>query len=100
MLPRVAHRMAQSVDAVALHQPHRPGIVIGPYRLRAAAVSRAGQLLGDLVERIVPGDRRKRRFADPFLPDPAQRLRQPCGVMLALGIAGDLGADDAARVGL
>ena len=50
ILARIAHRVAQPVDAVALHQPHRPGIVIGPHALRAPTLRRPGQLLGDLVE--------------------------------------------------
>ena len=32
MLARIAHRVAQPVDAVALHQPHRPGVVIAATR--------------------------------------------------------------------
>ena len=45
MLPRIAHRMTQPVDAVALHPPHRAGVVVrpdgfAPYRC-AARVSRS-----------------------------------------------------------
>ncbi len=38
---RVFHRVAQPVDAVSLHQPHRAGVVIGPHRL-AAVLARLG----------------------------------------------------------
>ncbi len=100
ILARIAHRVAQPVDAVALHQPHRAGIVIGPHRLRAVALRGAAQPLGDLVERVVPRNRREGGTADALVADPAQRLRQPVGMVLALGIARDLGADDAVRIGL
>ena len=92
--------MAQPVDAVALHQPHRAGIEIGPDRLGTVPLRGARERLGDLVERLVPGDRREGRHALALRPDPAQRLRQAIGMMLALGIARDLGADDAGRVGI
>ena len=94
ILARIAHRVAQPVDAVALHQPHRPGIVIGPHALRAVALGGAGQALGDLVECRIPRDRPEGVAAHALLADPAQRLGEAIRVMLALAIAGDLGADD------
>ena len=97
---RIAHRVAQPVDAVALHQPHRAGIVIGPHGLGAIALGRTGQRLGDLVERIVPGDRLEGIEARAFFADPAQRLREAFRMMLPLGVAGDLGADHTLGVGL
>jgi hypothetical protein len=100
ILARITHRVAQPVDAVALHQPHRAGVVIGPHALGAVALSGAGQRLGDLVECLVPGDRPKRIEARTLFTDPAQRLREALRVMLALGIARDLGADHAPSVGL
>ena len=45
-----------------------------PHRLRAVALSSARQLFGDLVERLLPRDRHKRRLADTLLTDPAQAL--------------------------
>ena len=64
------------------------------------ALRREGQTFGNFVERIVPGDRDKGIMPPALLADPPQRHRQPLGMMLALGIAGDLGADDALRIGL
>ena len=98
ILARIAHRMAQPVDAVALHQPHRPGVVIGPHGLRAVALGGPGQRIGDLVERRRPKRSAQRRRALPFLADPAQRLREALRVVLALGIACDLGADHTLRI--
>ncbi len=100
ILARPPHRMAQPVDAVALHDPHRAGVVIGPHRLRAVAAGGLGQPLGDLVECGVPGNRREGGQPHALVADPAQRLRQAQGMVLALGVAGDLGADDAGGVGL
>ena len=52
--------VAQAVDAVAHHQAHRAGVVIGPDRSpRRGAASACEKLLGDDVERVVPGDRRE-----------------------------------------
>src|SRR6516164_2009133 len=92
--------MAQPVDAVALHQPHRPSIVIGPNGLGAMALGGAGQCLGDLVEGVVPGDRPEGVETRAFLPDPAQRLRETRRMVLTLGIARHLGAHHTERVGL
>src|SRR5260370_13536480 len=61
---------------------------------------RPGQLLGDLVERILPRNRAEGVAAPPLLADPAQRDRQALGVVLPLGIPRDLGAHHALRVGL
>ncbi len=97
-LARIAHDMAQPVDAVALHQPHRPGVVIGPHRLASVALRRLGKFLGHRVERGVPGNLFERRAAYPLVANAAQRHAQALGMVLALGIAGDLGADDPRRV--
>jgi hypothetical protein len=50
------------------------------------------------VERFVPRNRHESGFVGALRADPAQRRRQPIGVVLALGIARDLGADDADRI--
>ncbi len=68
--------------------------------MRAVALGGAGQPFGDLVECRVPRDRLEGGAAHALVADPAQWLRQPVGVMLALGIARDLGADHTRRVGL
>ena len=95
ILARIAHRMAQPVDPVALHQPHRAGVVIGPDRLASRGAGRRGS-----------APRRPRRGPRPKRSARRRRGRRPSRrpgaaaaragrVMLALGIAGDLGADDA-----
>ena len=56
VLPRVAHRVAEPVDPVALHEPHRARVVVGPHGLRAVAVGRPREGAGHLVERLVPPD--------------------------------------------
>ena len=60
--------MAQALDAVALHPPHRAGVVMRPYGFGAVALRGQGQPFGNLVERVVPGDRHKRRGPPPFSP--------------------------------
>ena len=95
---RVAHGVAQAVDAVALHEAHGAGVEVRPDGLRAVLLRLAHERFGDLVERIVPGDRRERARA--LRADPAQRLRQPLGVVEALGVARDLRADHARGVGV
>ena len=71
-----------------------------PDRFGAVALRRPGQPFGHLIERVVPGYRRERVTARALVADPAQRHRQPVGMVLALGIAGDLGADHPLSVGL
>ncbi len=93
-LARIAHGMTQPVDAVALHQPHRPGVEIGPHRLASVALRRADERFGHRVERSVPRDLLERRPAYALVADPAQWHAQPPGMVLAFGITGDLGADD------
>ncbi len=46
--------VAQPLDAVALHQPHRAGIEIGPDRLAAEALLGLEEFFGDEVERRFP----------------------------------------------
>ena len=93
---RVLHRVAQQVDAVALHQPHGACIVIGPDRLAAVLARLGDELLGHDVERIGPGDFGE--LLGALGTDPAQRLHQPVGMMDALGVARDLLADHAGGV--
>src|SRR5579875_2746395 len=79
MLPRIAHDMAQPPYAVALHEPHRAGIEMRPYALCAPALRRQRQALGDLVERVVPGDRREGRAPPALGADDAVRIGLPGG---------------------
>src|SRR5262249_46294313 len=53
---------------------------------------------GDLVQRLIPGDAHE--LAGALRSGAAQRIEEPLGMVDALGIARDLGADDAGRVGL
>ena len=50
-------RVAQAVDAVAHHVAHRARVIVGPHRFGAVRLLGAGELLGDEIERVVPGDR-------------------------------------------
>jgi hypothetical protein len=92
--------MAQAMDAIALHPPHGAGVVMRPYRLRAVPLCRLRECFRDAVERLVPADRHESRTADALVADAAQRRAQALRVVLALGVACDLGADDARRVGM
>ena len=89
--------VAQPVDAVAHDQAHGAGIVIGPHAF--GAVTLLG-LRG--ISRRPDRARHPTIFGanspEPFGARAAQRMQQPVGVMLALGVTGDLGADDAGRV--
>src|SRR5713101_6286155 len=93
-------RVAQAMDAVALHQPHGAGVVMRPHRLRPVAPRGLGEGLGDAVERLVPGDRHERCDPYPLVADAAQRRLETLRVVLPLGIARDLGADHARRIGM
>ncbi len=62
------------------------------------ALGGARERLGNLVEGIVPGDRRE--FSGTLRPDPAERAGEAVRVMEALVIARDLGADHARGVGI
>ena len=77
---------------------HGAGVVIRPHRFRAEFALRRIETRGDFVERFVPGDARE--LTGALRPGPAHRIEQPVGMMDALGIARDLGADDAGGVGL
>ncbi len=90
--------MRKAVDAVAHHQPHGAGVVIGPHRLSPELALGGIEAIGDLVERLVPGN--PRESAGALWPNAALRIHQPVGVMDALGITGNLGADDAGGIGL
>ena len=100
VLARVAHRMTQTLQPVALHQPHGAGIEMRPHRFAAVALGGARQPFGDQIERVVPRDRLIGGATDALVADPAQRHRKPLGMVLPLGIAADLGADHAVGVAL
>src|SRR6185312_7282648 len=79
---------------------HCAGVVMRPHRLGAMALRGARETLGDRIERIVPRHRREGRAAHALVADAAQRRAQALRMVLALGIARDLCADDACRVGM
>jgi hypothetical protein len=57
LLARVAHRVAQAIEAVALQNAHVAAGVIGPDGLRPRALGNAREPLGNLGERCGPGYR-------------------------------------------
>ena len=88
--------VAQPVDAVAHDEAHGAGIVIRPDALRAVTLLGFEKILGDDIERVVPGDLPE--FARALVADALHRMQQALGVVLALGVARDLGADHAGGV--
>ncbi len=96
ILVRIALGVAQAVDAVALHEAHRAGVIVGPHAFGAVARLRGEQPLGGAVERLRDADLAE--LAGALGPGAQQRRRQPVRVVDALGVAGHLGADDAGRV--
>jgi len=59
VLTRIAHDVAQALDAVALHEAHGPCVIQRPHRGCAEALGRAHELFGHFVERRLPRERRK-----------------------------------------
>src|SRR6516165_6501362 len=88
--------MAKPVDAVALHETHGSGVVVGPHRLATMRPHRLMERVGDTVESLVPGDLVP--LPRPLGAGSSQRPGQPIRVVNALGIAGDLGADHPRRI--
>ena len=88
VLARVAHRVAEPVDPVALYQPHRARVVVGPDGLRAVPVGRPPKGARHLVEGFVPPDRGERATRGT-----AERTGQTVRVMGPLGVARHLAAD-------
>ncbi len=79
------------MNAVAHHQTHGTRVVIGPDAFRARALLGLLKFLGNEIERVVPGN--SLEFTCAFVAFAPQRMQQPLGVVLALGVAGNLGAD-------
>ena len=90
--------MRKAIDAVAHHESHGAGVVIGPDRLSAEFTLGLIETRGDFVERLIPGN--PRELARTLWSGAPQRMEQPVGVMNALGVTRDLRADDARRIGL
>ena len=96
LLPRIAHGVAQAIEAIALQHTHVATGVIGPDGLRARALGDACETFRDLVERVVPVDRLEHAVALGALAP--KRVEQPMRMLEPLGIARDLGAYDPQRV--
>ena len=98
VLPRIALGGAQAPQPVALHMAHGACIEIGPDGFWTVLGLDMGEAGGDLVQRLVPGNGGE--LAAALGAAAAQRAGQPLGMVHALGIAGDLFADDAGRIGV
>ena len=94
---RIALGVAQPVEAPAADEAQGAAGMIGPDRLAAVAGLGAQKGLGDLVQGVVPGNRGEIALA--LGAGAAQRPAQPVRVVDALGVARDLLAHDAGRVG-
>src|SRR5690606_17007629 len=88
--------VAQPVDAVTHHEAHGSGIVVGPDGFRPVFGLDGPEALRHRVERLVPGDAGE--LAGPPRAGALEGIEQPVRMVDALGVAGDLGADDASRV--
>ncbi len=95
-LARIAHCVAQPVDAVALHQPHRAGVIERPHRFRPVPRRRVHHRRHGAVQRLVPADLAE--LAGAFRASPQKRPRQPIRMMDPFCITRDLRADHAGRV--
>jgi len=98
VLAGVALDVPEPVDAVAHHQAHCAGIVIGPDRFRSERALRLEQLGGGDVQRLFPGNALE--TARTLRTAALQGMKQPLGMVYPLGVAGDLRADHALGVGL
>ena len=97
LLARIAHDVAQAVEAIALQDAHVAAGVVRPDRLRPRALGDAREVFRDLVQRRIPADRLEldRR---PSAPLRRSGVQQPVRVLDPLGVAGDLGAHHAQGV--
>ena len=96
LLPGIAHDVAQAIDPVALHKAHRARVVIGPDRLGTVLVGGRDERFRDPVQRLLPAYRPK--LTGALRAGTQQRGCEALRVVDALGVAGDLGADDASGV--
>src|SRR4029453_2668134 len=83
--------MAQAIDAVAHHQAHSAGVIIGPDTFGAVTLLGLDELFRDQIECVVPGDFLE--LARPFFSLAPQGMQEPLRMMLALGVTRDLRAD-------
>src|SRR4051794_38686423 len=84
--------MGKAIDAIAHHQAHRSGIVIGPNGFGTELAFRIIEPSADFVERLIPGN--SGELAGALWSGAAHRVQEAVRVMDALGIPSNLGADD------
>ncbi|MNE64233.1 hypothetical protein D3C80_1596350 [compost metagenome] len=90
--------MAQTLDAVTLYLPHCACVKIRPHGFGPVLGFSLHECVGDLVERSLPG--KLLPVAIALRPFAALRHHETARMIDALGIARDLGADDARRIGI
>ena len=95
---RILFRMGETIEPIAHHAAHGARIIIGPDALRPMVALGGEKTLRDEIQRLIPRDALE--LARALLPHTLQGIKQTLGMMDALGVAGDLGADDASRIGL
>ncbi len=91
--PAGAERVKEAVQQVAVQLPLMRAVSVAEDRQRPRFGDDRLPTGDDLVERLVPADRRK--LPGTFRPDPAQRGFEALGRMHELGVAVDLGAGKA-----
>src|SRR4029078_3577102 len=89
----ILFHVAQAIDAIAHHQAHCSGVIIGPDAFRAEPALGFNELFSHEIERIIP--RYALELSRTFCTGPAQRVQQALGMMFPFGVARDLGADHA-----
>ena len=95
---RVAHDVAQAVDAVPLDQPHRARVEVRPHRLGPWRAAFSDERLRDRSS--ASSQEIRANWPGALRPHAPERVEQAVGVMHALGVAAHLLADDAGRVGV
>ena len=90
--------MREALDSVAHHKTHCARVKVRPHALRPEFALDRQEVVGDAVERLVPTGRCE--LAAPLRANASKRLGQPIGVVDALVVTSDFGADDAGCVGL
>ena len=91
-------RVSQAIDAVAHHEAHRSGVVIGPDGLASLLPLGGEEGLRRAIQGLIPADGPE--LARTLGAGAQQRFGQPIRVVDALGIARDLRADHAVGVAL
>ncbi len=97
--PRGAHPVEEAqIHAGAVEQSHGAGIAVRQDGFRAVLGSDGAQAAGDGVESFIPGDALE--LAGTLGADSLLRIKQAVGGILALQVAGDFAAQEAAGNGM